>query len=160
MKKLFALAVLVAAAFAAYAQKLDLTIDNIMRGPGLVGYEPEEVRWTPDFQKAYVQTVGARSVSSGNSNCFGGREIAHGCKIQHVSQHSARDDSCATRRIRSKRQAMKLILLDHPFDEARRGAVVVGRTDLECKIGIVDNCVDILVAHRYWAAAHVRCDVG
>ena len=27
-------------------QKFALTIDNIMRGPGLYGYEPTGVRWT------------------------------------------------------------------------------------------------------------------
>jgi dipeptidyl aminopeptidase/acylaminoacyl peptidase len=55
MKKLFALAVIVAAALAAHAQqqKFDLTIDNIMRGPGLVGWSPEDVRWTPDGAKAF-----------------------------------------------------------------------------------------------------------
>ncbi|HKS26109.1 MAG TPA: prolyl oligopeptidase family serine peptidase [Thermoanaerobaculia bacterium] len=53
MKKLFVIAAVLAAAFAAYAQKFDLTIDNIMRGPGLVGYEPEDVRWAPDGAKVY-----------------------------------------------------------------------------------------------------------
>jgi dipeptidyl aminopeptidase/acylaminoacyl peptidase len=55
MKKWFALAALVvAAALAAHAQqKLDLTIDNIMRGPGLVGYDPQDVRWTPDGAKVF-----------------------------------------------------------------------------------------------------------
>ncbi|HEV2718428.1 MAG TPA: alpha/beta fold hydrolase [Thermoanaerobaculia bacterium] len=53
MKKLFVIAAVVAAAITAYAQKLDLTIDNIMRGPGLVGWAPEEVRWTPDGTKVF-----------------------------------------------------------------------------------------------------------
>jgi dipeptidyl aminopeptidase/acylaminoacyl peptidase len=55
MKKLFLLAAVIAAALAADAQqqKFELTIDNIMRGPGLVGYEPEEVRWTPDGAKVF-----------------------------------------------------------------------------------------------------------
>ncbi len=35
------------------AQKFDLSIDNIMRGPGLTGYEPREVRWSGDNQKIY-----------------------------------------------------------------------------------------------------------
>ena len=35
--------------------KFDLTIDNIMRGPGLVGYEPRAVRWSPDSQRVYFQ---------------------------------------------------------------------------------------------------------
>ncbi len=35
--------------------KLELTIDNIMRGPGLVGYEPQGVRWSQDASKLYFQ---------------------------------------------------------------------------------------------------------
>lgn len=32
-----------------------LTIDNIMRGPGLVGYEPRRVRWSGDSQHIYFE---------------------------------------------------------------------------------------------------------
>ena len=32
-----------------------LTIDNIMRGPGLVGYEPSGVRWSYDGEHLYFQ---------------------------------------------------------------------------------------------------------
>src|SRR5947209_19323719 len=32
-----------------------LTIDNIMRGPGLVGYEPAQVRWSGDSKQVYFQ---------------------------------------------------------------------------------------------------------
>ena len=32
-----------------------LTIDNIMRGPGLVGYEPSQVRWSGDSREIYFQ---------------------------------------------------------------------------------------------------------
>jgi dipeptidyl aminopeptidase/acylaminoacyl peptidase len=35
--------------------KFDLTIDNIMRGPGLVGNEPRGVHWSPDSQHIYFQ---------------------------------------------------------------------------------------------------------
>jgi hypothetical protein len=37
------------------AKKFELTIDNIMRGPGLVGYEPRAVRWSQDGQRIYFQ---------------------------------------------------------------------------------------------------------
>src|SRR5277367_948990 len=38
------------------AQKnFPLTIDNIMRGPGLWGYEPAGVRWSGSSQKIYFQ---------------------------------------------------------------------------------------------------------
>src|SRR5436309_13033435 len=37
------------------AAKFALTIDNIMRGPGLVGYEPAQVRWSGDSRRIYFQ---------------------------------------------------------------------------------------------------------
>jgi dipeptidyl aminopeptidase/acylaminoacyl peptidase len=40
-------------AFAAHAQQFELTIDNIMRGPGLYGWPPQELRWSPDGSKVY-----------------------------------------------------------------------------------------------------------
>jgi dipeptidyl aminopeptidase/acylaminoacyl peptidase len=55
--KPFALAVAaVALAFPANPSgKFALTIDNIMRGPGLYGYEPSEVRWSGDSRQIYFQ---------------------------------------------------------------------------------------------------------
>ncbi len=37
------------------AGKFALTIDNIMRGPGLYGYEPAGVRWSGDGERIYFQ---------------------------------------------------------------------------------------------------------
>ena len=37
------------------ASRFALTIDNIMRGPGLVGYEPAQVRWSGDSERIYFQ---------------------------------------------------------------------------------------------------------
>ena len=37
------------------AGNFSLTIDNIMRGPGLVGYEPAGVRWSYDSRNIYFQ---------------------------------------------------------------------------------------------------------
>src|ERR1041385_1163364 len=37
------------------AAKFALTIDNIMRGPGLVGYEPAQARWSGDSKQIYFQ---------------------------------------------------------------------------------------------------------
>lgn len=36
-------------------KKLVLTVDEIMRGPGLVGYPPTAVRWSGDGQRVYFQ---------------------------------------------------------------------------------------------------------
>jgi dipeptidyl aminopeptidase/acylaminoacyl peptidase len=40
---------------AAPAGKFALTIDNIMRGPGLYGYEPTQVRWSGDGERLFFQ---------------------------------------------------------------------------------------------------------
>ena len=37
------------------AEKFSLTVDNIMRGPALVGYEPAQVRWSFDSRRVYFQ---------------------------------------------------------------------------------------------------------
>ena len=37
------------------AEKFPLTVDNIMRGPALVGYEPSQIRWSYDNQHIYFQ---------------------------------------------------------------------------------------------------------
>ena len=51
-----ALAVVFGQSNGVFAQKkFALTIDNIMRGPGLYGYEPNGVRWSGDSQKIYFQ---------------------------------------------------------------------------------------------------------
>ena len=37
------------------AEKFALTVDNIMRGPALVGYEPAQIRWSSDSQRIFFQ---------------------------------------------------------------------------------------------------------
>ena len=37
------------------AKKFELTVDNIMRGPELVGYAPMDVRWSQDSQRVYFR---------------------------------------------------------------------------------------------------------
>ena len=37
------------------ANNFALTVDNIMRGPALVGYEPTGVRWSPDGSRVFFQ---------------------------------------------------------------------------------------------------------
>jgi dipeptidyl aminopeptidase/acylaminoacyl peptidase len=37
------------------ADRFALTVDSIMRGPGLVGYEPSDVRWSYDSERLYFQ---------------------------------------------------------------------------------------------------------
>jgi dipeptidyl aminopeptidase/acylaminoacyl peptidase len=35
--------------------RLELTVDTIMRGPGLAGYAPRSVRWSPDGQQVFFE---------------------------------------------------------------------------------------------------------
>jgi dipeptidyl aminopeptidase/acylaminoacyl peptidase len=53
MKRIAVALLFVAVALAAAAQQFDLSIDNIMRGPGLYGWAPDDVRWAPDGQHVY-----------------------------------------------------------------------------------------------------------
>src|ERR1700722_11081441 len=53
--KRFAVAEFLLASNATPAGKFALTIDNIMRGPGLYGYEPSAVRWSGDGARLYFQ---------------------------------------------------------------------------------------------------------
>ena len=53
MKRIFVALLLTVVALAAAAQQFDLSIDNIMRGTGLYGWTPEDVRWAPDGRHVY-----------------------------------------------------------------------------------------------------------
>ncbi|HLL76359.1 MAG TPA: prolyl oligopeptidase family serine peptidase [Pyrinomonadaceae bacterium] len=37
------------------AKRFELTVDSIMRGPGLVGYQPEAVRWSQDGRRVFFR---------------------------------------------------------------------------------------------------------
>jgi dipeptidyl aminopeptidase/acylaminoacyl peptidase len=54
-KPLFLFGLTLALLQAQTASRFALTIDNIMRGPALVGYEPAQVRWSGDGQRLYFQ---------------------------------------------------------------------------------------------------------
>jgi len=55
MRKVVLLGCCLAAFSAAQHKKFALTIDNIMRGPGLFGYEPRAVRWPGSNDRIYFQ---------------------------------------------------------------------------------------------------------
>ena len=54
-KSTLPLLVIVLAISAKPAGKFALTVDNIMRGPALYGYEPSRVRWSGDGERIYFQ---------------------------------------------------------------------------------------------------------
>ncbi|HXG83600.1 MAG TPA: prolyl oligopeptidase family serine peptidase [Pyrinomonadaceae bacterium] len=55
---------------AGQSTKFGLTIDNIMRGAELVGYEPEAVRWSRDGQKVYFRWKRAGEPRNGEFSTY------------------------------------------------------------------------------------------
>jgi dipeptidyl aminopeptidase/acylaminoacyl peptidase len=52
------------------AKKFDLTIDNIMRGPALVGYSPGGVRWSADSKRIYFSWKLASEPRDGETSTY------------------------------------------------------------------------------------------
>lgn len=69
-------------------KKFDLTIDNIMRGPELVGYEPTGVRWSPDGQKIYFRWKKADEPRNGDTSLY--VVNADGSGLRKLSEEEAR----------------------------------------------------------------------
>jgi dipeptidyl aminopeptidase/acylaminoacyl peptidase len=55
MKRLLAGAVIVLSLSLSAQNRLELTVDTIMRGPGLSGHAPKTVRWSPDGQWVFFE---------------------------------------------------------------------------------------------------------
>ncbi|MCC6329516.1 MAG: S9 family peptidase [Acidobacteria bacterium] len=73
---------------AAPAAKFDLTIDNIMRGPALVGYEPTGVRWSPDSKKIYFNWKRADEPRNGEMSVY--VVNADGSGLRKLSEEEAK----------------------------------------------------------------------
>ncbi|MEQ1921470.1 MAG: prolyl oligopeptidase family serine peptidase [Pyrinomonadaceae bacterium] len=72
----------------AQAKKFDLTIDSIMRGPALVGYEPTNVRWSPDSKKIYFSWKRANEPLNGDTATY---EVnADGTGLRKLTEEEAR----------------------------------------------------------------------
>ncbi len=85
----FCLEPLVASAQQAAAPKqFDLTIDNIMRGPELVGYEPGAVRWSADSKKIYFSWKRANEPRTGETSTY--VVNVDGSGLQKLSEEEAR----------------------------------------------------------------------
>lgn len=80
--------IVVSAQQAAPAKKFDLTIDNIMRGPGLVGYEPGNVRWSADSQKIYFNWKRADEPRNGETSTY--VVNADGSGLRKLSEEEAK----------------------------------------------------------------------
>jgi len=70
------------------AKPFQLTIDNIMRGPGLVGYEPTGVRWSPDGKKIYFRWKLASEPRNGEISTYVAN--ADGSGLRKLSDEEAR----------------------------------------------------------------------
>lgn len=73
---------------AAPVKQFDLTIDNIMRGPALVGYEPASVRWSADSKKVYFNWKRADEPRIGDTSTY--VVNADGSGLRKLSEEEAR----------------------------------------------------------------------
>src|SRR5687768_16927852 len=72
----------------ASTRQFDLTIDNIMRGPALVGYEPTAVRWSADSKKIYFNWKRADEPRNGETSVY--VVGADGSGLRKLSEEEAR----------------------------------------------------------------------
>lgn len=79
---------------AAPVKQFDLTIDNIMRGPGLVGYEPTAVRWSADSKKIYFNWKRADEPRNGETSVYVVNADASG--LRKLSEEEARQQAPPT----------------------------------------------------------------
>ncbi len=73
---------------AAPAKPFELTIDNIMRGPALVGYEPSQVRWSADSKKIYFSWKRADETRLAENSTY--VVNADGTGLKKLSEQEAR----------------------------------------------------------------------
>ncbi len=69
-------------------RKFDLTIDNIMRGPALVGYQPGGVRWSADSKRIYFSWKLASDPRNGETSIY--TVNADGSGLRKLSEDEAK----------------------------------------------------------------------
>ncbi|MBK9154221.1 MAG: S9 family peptidase [Chloracidobacterium sp.] len=84
----------VSAQTAVQTKPFDLTIDNIMRGPGLVGYEPSAVRWSADSKKIYFNWKRADEPRVDQTSTY--VVNADGSGLRRLSEEQARKEAPPT----------------------------------------------------------------
>jgi len=67
----------------------EMTIDNIMRGPGLFGYPPAQVRWSPDSKFVYFQWKKYDESREKNMDTY--VISADGSGLKRLSEEEAKD---------------------------------------------------------------------
>ena len=73
------------------AKPFELTIDNIMRGPALVGYEPSGVRWSADSAKIYFTWKRADEPRNGETSTY--VVNADGSGLRKLSEDEAKQQA-------------------------------------------------------------------
>jgi dipeptidyl aminopeptidase/acylaminoacyl peptidase len=69
-------------------KQFELTIDNIMRGPDLVGYEPTAVRWSADSQRIYFSWKRAGEPRNGDTATY--TVSADGSGLRKLTEEEAK----------------------------------------------------------------------
>lgn len=115
------------------APKLELKIDDIMRGAELVGYEPRAVRWSADSQKIYFQWKQASEPRDKEFDTY----VAHrdGAGLKKLTGEEARTEAPPTggetsrdRKLTVFEDRGDIVLYDHTSGRARR---ITNTTDIE-----------------------------
>jgi dipeptidyl aminopeptidase/acylaminoacyl peptidase len=90
------------------APALQLTIDTIMRGPGLFGYAPKNVRWSPDSQRVYFDwKQWSDPVEKDFDTWVAGRD---GSGLRKLSEEEAKD--AAPLRGTATRDGKRIVFVD------------------------------------------------
>jgi dipeptidyl aminopeptidase/acylaminoacyl peptidase len=101
-----------------------LTIDNIMRGPGLYGYPPQDVRWSGDGQRVYFQWKQAsESIDKPFETWMVPRESGYPRKLSEEDARTAPPISGDTTRDRKRTVYVRdgdVFLYDFTTDKARQ----------------------------------------
>jgi dipeptidyl aminopeptidase/acylaminoacyl peptidase len=106
------------------SKKFELTIDNIMRGPALVGYEPTRVYWSQDSQRVYFRWKRAEEPRLKEADLYVVNRDGSG--LRKLSEAEAKQAPPATGELsKDKRLTVfseegDIFLYDHTKNEKRR----------------------------------------
>jgi dipeptidyl aminopeptidase/acylaminoacyl peptidase len=105
------------------AGNFSLTIDNIMRGPGLVGYEPSAIRWTYDSQHILFQWKQASQPPDAPMDTYTVNRDGSGLRKltdEEIRKLPAAGDISKDRRTTAYSQAGDIYLLDNSTGAIRQ----------------------------------------
>jgi len=106
------------------AEKFALTVDNIMRGPGLVGYEPAQVRWSFDSRRIFFQWKQAADKLEAPPDTYAVNR--DGSELRKLTEQEAREapplvgDTSLDRRLTTYARDGDLFVYDNTTGETRQ----------------------------------------